>query len=925
MNERWYNKTPEQTAEILKTDIHSGLKKEAVRKRRGRTGKNEIFVVPKTSFKTYLRHILTDFTALLLVLTILIASFFVKRSDLYIMLGILAAYYLISVAAYIRSQKVLGNIEQNALPNARVIREGKLYMVKQEQLVQGDLILLSEGDIIPCDARIVESHDLEVLEVNVTSVPRAVKKWADFIEFDDIAPAKQSNMLFASTIMTSGTCKAIVCGVGEDTLVCKMKKNIPIISHENLGVLDKLRKFSSVWTLCMNVFIILLIIADIVLEKSDRGIFDIFLTGLSLAVSSMSEFFVAFAYVVLACGIFGVVKKYKEVNAGALIKNPSKLEVIKDISCLIVPKEGAFSIRNMKVERVWANGDIHICGERGYERNSIQTLKYALLSTGLYGSSFLVNSSGSNRNMMTSEEEAIINECERLGIYNIGLDEKYPMQDHRSADKTNKFDTTLASFENTHVVAVRGEYNAILDKCRYYTEFGRIYEMTPEKCNEIKIAAALITKEAYKVVAVASGDTYYNNLQRISACQCDLTFEGFVAIREPMLEGAAKNVSKCLSAGIKVIMMCKDVSEHNKCLARSLGVINDDKETVTSGELAQMKEGLFRANAAYYRLYEGLNITQKRFLLNHLRETGEKVGVLATDLDEIILLKETDVAYSQSMTIPSGTSGINLTTDHLYNRDRKGGYSGKSGCEALKFISDVVVSEADKSGEGGFNAIVNSILCAKVIYANLLRMTRYLVTSQLAKILIVLYSIFSGVVLLSPLQILFSSLIMDFAAIMVIAFEKPSQDMLSGKQNFDEMLSKPILKNPYLLVLGTFWAALAVAMVRLLEMYSVISSQTQMSGCIFISLLLTQLVVLDESKKEKSIFIPNIKINGVYLCLLVMLAAFVTFTLAFSAFGAVFGVVQLPLLSWIGILGLPVVVITVYEIYKLITGENKGE
>lgn len=87
---------------------------------------------------------------------------------------------------------------------------------------------------------------------------------------------------------------------------------------------------------------------------------------------------------------------------------------------------------------------------------------------------------------------------------------------------------------------------------RYYTEDSRVYEMTPEKRSEFLVAAEKLSRESYRVIAVASKDTIYNNLSRLSACQSDMTFEGFVAVREPTLPDAAKNVLRCQNAGIRV-------------------------------------------------------------------------------------------------------------------------------------------------------------------------------------------------------------------------------------------------------------------------------------------------------------------------------------------------------------------------------------
>lgn len=178
----------------------------------------------------------------------------------------------------------------------------------------------------------------------------------------------------------------------------------------------------------MTLIVMALTVCDIIVSNgAPGGLLGSFLTGLSLAVASMSEFYSAFAYIVLACGIFSAVNRKKDVNTGALIKNTDKLGDIKNLTTLIVPRRAAFSVRDMRVGKVFANGDSFAPGEHGYQRNAGRVLRYALLSTGLYGAGRLTENNRRGDNIYTAEEEAIISAAEKCGEYNIGLEERYPM------------------------------------------------------------------------------------------------------------------------------------------------------------------------------------------------------------------------------------------------------------------------------------------------------------------------------------------------------------------------------------------------------------------------------------------------------------------------------------------------------------------
>ncbi len=924
MAEKWYDKSIKQTELRLETDASRGLTREVVAKRRRLEGDNDVYPLPKKTFRTYVAHLLTDYTSLLMLVTLLIAAVFEETENLLIMFLILATYYIIMLFSYVKAQKVLESMGMSALPNAKVLRSGRIFMIKQKQLVRGDVIYVSAGDIVPCDARLVESSGLEVLEVNVTSVTHAVRKDATFINYHDISPAQQKNMIFASTIVTKGTGRAICCEIGADTLVSTMGKNQPILSHERLAIFDRINAFCKKWTLIMTILILVMTVTKLISGLSaGEGLFGSFMTGISLAVASMSEFYTAFAYIVLACGIFGAVNRKKDVNRGALIKNNAKLNDINSLTCLLLPKEAAFTIHDISIARVHANGETYAPGEHGYRRNASRVLRYALISTGLYGAGRLIENNKTGDNIYSSEEDAIIKAAEACSEYNVGLEKRYPMLEHRAKGPDCRFETTLVRYENTFVLSLRGDYGAVLPLCRYYTEDSRVYEMTPDKLNDFYIEAEKLARQSYRVVAIASRDTIYNNLKRLGICHSELTLEGLLAIEEPLLPEAAKTLLRCQNAGMKVIMLTQDVSENNLILAENLGITSQREQSVTGFELSRMREGLFRANLDLYRLYQGLNLAQKRLLVRFLQEKGERVGYLCSELDEIILMKEANVGFARSVTLSdhADNAGIDLAGRNIpiYTKDPREAYCG---CEALKFVSDVIVSEPDKAGTGGFNAVIDSILYSKVVFYNLQRMLKYMISSQIAKLFLVFVSILLGFTSLTPPQILFCGLVMDFSALIIIAFEKPDWSFLGAPPLDRKLLKHPFMQNLFYALTGLLWAVLTVIIVLYMAKFRLLELSAVSTSC-FVSFFLTQIALLNECKREKSVFARDVRLNGAYVFMLILTILFLAAVFCIPKVGNLFSISAMGLFGWIGTC-LPAVVLTLCcEIYKLIIAKKE--
>ncbi len=923
MADRWYDSSPDQLARRFGTSLTAGLtRKEALRRIR-KGGSGNIYPVPKGNFRNYLRNMLTDFTSILLLLAALLAWYFNADTSALVILGILALNFLISAAVFFKAGQVLEDIGISAQPTSKVMRSGRICLVKSGGIVPGDMIFLSAGDLVPADARLVEDQDLTVLESRLTGSPHSTVKSAQFRQYRDIPPAEQKNMVFASSVVTAGSGRAIVCAVGEDTLLCRSGLSQPILSQENLRILTLLRKYCRSWSLCMVAMIFLLTAADVILNTMQHGLLSSFLTGLTLAVASMSEFYIAFGYILVACGIYSAAhggrkhRKHREqkkqsepdspdrprdMNTGTTIKNTSKLEVLKDLTALAFPKEALISVKDIRVERVWANDLMLSRNDPAFRRNSAQVLRYAVISTGLYGARRLTERNLQGSTGLTYEEKALIDAARECGFYTEALDSDYPIADHRAAGGTSRYDTTLFRRGDRYLVALRGEAQKLLADCAYYRDGKDLVRMTIEKRADFASTAERITRASYRVLAVATRESLYTNLRRVGAAQSGLILEGFIAILEPLLPGVLYTVSDCLDAGIKMILFTEEESEENISLARSLGILKDPSQSITGRQLSLMRPGIVRLGLPKYRLYQGLSQGQKQHVLQWLQESGEQIGVMALRFGELPLLRQADVAFTQSLSFSkeAGFTGLELG-----ERSAASCGNGEEGCEALKFVSDVIVAPPESGGSGGCNAMVTTMMYARSIYKNILRLTSYLITAQTARFLMVLAGVLTGEPLFRPVQILFSGLIIDLAAVMILAFEPPSRTVLKEKDVTEQRLSRVFLENWDSLLYGLLWAGAQLAGVYLIRMIlSTQPSAQQMSSAVFLSFIVNQMIVLLSVAKEGGIFAPTIRFNAVSLLVALLLGGFIALSLSVPAFGASFGIVPfggnlLMILIWV--------------------------
>ena len=921
-HEVWYDKSLEQVEKRFSTDRGKGLTRTAVSKARHEYGVNNVYTTPERfSVK---RLIPTDYTALLLLAATLVAMIFEVPIAAGAIVTMLAINYAVALFTYFKAQKVLDGMTEYSLPTAKVMRNGKLMLVNMRALVPGDVIFLSAGDIVPADCRLITSDELYINESTLTGAQSSVFKDAEYAHFSPSLPLElQKNMAFATTVVTSGSGRGIVVATGKSTAASLLGKAKTLATHENLKILATLKKYCSVWSLSMLALVFVITIINLFVLSSN-GIYDVFLTGISLAAAAMSELYVAFGYIIVGCGIFSAMKRRRDVNVGALIKNAEKLETLKNITTLIIPKDGVITSSHCVIEKIYSSRKLYSATDVDRVDKLRSTVLSGVISTGIYGAGLASLSHNSRK--ITSEEEAIIDLAQTLSLYNSQIDRSHPIIEHMPSGGASKFETTLTVDSGDRYMAVcRGEVEAILNSCEYYIENERIYRMTTDDRLEFMSVAANLTRSSYRVVAVATGVTGYNNLQRIGSIQSDLTFEGFLAIREPLQSGIAQTISRCKAAGIRVIMTCDKYTESDKYLAMSIGIIENEKGILTGTKCESMHEDILRTNLPLYNMYVGISPSQLSQIIKLMRADGQCVGLLAGGLNGALLLKRADVGFVQSVTISpkAKRNGIDIRTRSTPAYSRVSGGSTFE-CEALKLISDVVISDADESGNGGFAAVISSLEYARTIYKNLLRMVRYLTTSQLARVFITLGALMIGVKVLTPMQLIFGGLIVDLAAILSSAFAKPSFNALSLKDNAEESLKNPLMMNVRSLLFALLQAVAVLAVHPILTLMGMPLTPSEFSSMAFTAFTVCQLITFAELASEKSIFRPGIRMSLSYLFFAVGIIGFLAISLAVPSVGAIFDVVPLPLSGAVACIIISALTLAVNEIYKLITRNDKS-
>ena len=924
MNEKWYELTPEQIAKKFDSNIISGISEASAAERLKTYGENSLYTESRSLYKNNLRHILTDLTVLLLIFTALISTAFNQNISAFVIICIIALNVTAAVTAFVKSKEILRDTSIKAGPYVKVVRDGKTIFTDSRQIVLGDVIFLSAGDIVPADARIIQADKLTVMQQEITGEKNPVRKRAGFASSrgSNLSSAEQTNILFASSIVISGSGRAIICSTSENTAISKLKKETPensIPSYEKLRIFKLMRKYSSVWALCMLAAVFIIAVLDIIFGRnSGRSLFDSFITGLTVAVASMSSYYLTFSYIIVSFGVLGLRRRRKGYDSGALVKNIEKLEEAKDINVLIIPRSALIASDAVCIDRIIASENERTVGAHGFKRFCGEFLKLSVVTTGRYGANRLMSDNLSGNSIYTSEEEMIISCASKFGLYNSSLEGDYIQIDHVGISDGSRFDTTLCIHSGKYISLSRGEARKLLQCCSFYCDSTGKHRITAEKLNEYNNYIKSAAKKFCRVVAVASKETQYTNLRRLIANQSDLVLNGFIVIKEPVAEGAAQNISACLEAGVRVVMTCENSSEIGEATARSLGIINKESEIITGAQISGMKPDIFRINIPLYNMYIGLSAGQLDSLVYMMRSDGYKVGILADRLDKIAVLSEADVGFAFSEELSSGLGLGKGRKAPIITGEKK----ESTGTAALRYKSSVVLLPPEKSGFGGFNAMLGTVKSSAQIYNNIINAVAYLLTTQSARLIPVLWGVLCGKYIMTPVQILFSGFIVDFAAVFTIAFQTPSPGILKNRGNIERKISKPFYSNIPYLAFGCIWAVLMIITTYASSSVKSGLSSAQLVSASFLGFTLTQFILLFEIKRKSSVFSTKVSINGIGLLTAVFCAGLFMLSLLIPDLGSLFGITTFGL-NGVWIMLIPVLFTMVAaEIYKFINGDS---
>jgi Ca2+-transporting ATPase len=782
---QWFQLSIEEAARELGVDPARGLNQDEIEHRLAQYGPNEL--VERGGKKPW-QILLEQFTntmVIILIIAAIVSTFLEEYTDAGVIAAIVILNALLGFSQEYRAEQAMAALKKLAVPHVRVRRNGRVQEISARDLTPGDIILLESGNVVPADARLVESVNLRIQEAALTGESEAVEKDAEFIAGGDLPLGDRRNMVFMGTVIAYGRGQALVTETGMKTELGRIASLIQSVGAEQTPLqkrLDQLGKGLAIAALAL--------VGVIFLMGWLRGenFKTLFLTSVSIAVAAVPEGLPAVVTIALALGSQRMLKR------NALIRKLPAVETLGSVTTICSDKTGTLTENRMTVtvldiadRRIDLNEDLvpggrlggwAPCDEEGMQaanEDAFHLMKLPALSLLLAGGALcndaLIECDETKPGIFNvvgdPTEGALVVAAERAGLAKKALEKVFPRLAELPFDSQRKRMTTVhrfpadesqvpdrfESFWNwggwvgsiPYIAFTKGAVDGLLAISREVWLEDHVEPMSEEWVKRISDANASLAENGMRVLGVGcrSLEAPPDKGSEISV-EKELIFVGLVGMIDPARPEVKEAVATCKSAGIHPVMITGDHPLTARYIADELGILNGGK-VITGKELDSMAAGQLQEAVGEAPVFARVSPEHKLNIVQAFQNRGQIVAMTGDGVNDAPALKKADIGIAMGIT----------------------------GTDVSKEAADMILLDDN------FATIVAAVKEGRVIYDNIRKFVRYLTTCNSGEIWAMLLGPLAGMPLpLLPLQILWMNLVTDGLPALSLSVEPAERDVM---------------------------------------------------------------------------------------------------------------------------------------------------
>ncbi|KQM12525.1 hypothetical protein AOA80_01710 [Methanomassiliicoccales archaeon RumEn M1] len=776
MGREWHAMDAAEAAAALDSS-EKGLSSEEASARLARDGPNELVGRKRISRLEILLKQLKDPMVLVLIAAAAISAGvgIIEGSmeeilNTVVILLIVAINTLLGYTQEFKAEKTLEALQELASPKVTVVRDGQEIEVPSQELVVGDVMVLSTGDKISADGRLLDSANLETDEASLTGESVPVRKdHGQVLPWDSVL-GDRVNMVYSGSTVSRGRGRAVVVTVGSSTELGR----IADLATEEGGPTPLQRKLAR---LSRQLGIMVIGIAAFIMVIGLMGGTDLltmFLTAISLAVAAIPEGLPAVVTVSLAIGLQRMARR------NALVRRLPAVEALGSATVICTDKTGTLTAGVMNIREVaLPSGTVHVTGE-GYEpegeliRDGEEVVGdpdlMELLRAGVLCNDSSLVKEDRWRVVGDGTEGTLLVLAKKAGMDPETVREQFPRMREEPFDSERKRMTTVHDIDGKERSYTKGAAESVLPLCTHVLIDGR-----PEAMDDGLRASFLardreMASRALRVLALAYGEGE----------ERDLTFLGLVGMIDSPRKEAAEAVARCRTAGIRVIMITGDHRLTAEAIAREMGIPSPGG-SITGQELSSMSDEELARRMREVSVFARVAPEQKVRIVEALQGDGHIVAMTGDGVNDAPALKRADIGVAMGIT----------------------------GTDVAKESAEMVLSDDN------FASIVAAVEEGRGIYGNIRKFVAFLLSCNAGEIVLMvaatLLIIEPGLLpFLLPIQILWINLVTDGLPAIALGLEPAPPDVMDKcPQDPDE----PPVTGPMaarIAIMGAFMGAAAL-------------------------------------------------------------------------------------------------------------------
>lgn len=669
-----------------------------------------------------------DFLVIILIIASIISIISGNVESAVVILVVIIINAILGTVQHLKAEESISSLKNLSAPKSKVLRDGEKVEVLSKYLVPGDIVFVEAGDVVPADGRVIESFSLLINESSLTGESEGVEKISSVIDKDELALGDQKNMVFSGSLVSYGRGVILVTTTGMKTELGKIASLLEATKEKQTPLQVSLDNFGK--KLSIGIIILCILVFGINILHGVK-LLDSLMFAVALAVAAIPEALSSIVTIVLAIGT----QKLSKENA--IIKNLKSVESLGCVSVICSDKTGTLTQNKMTVKKVYINNEV-------FNEKDLNT-------TGM-GENLLIKEA-----ILCNDATSEIGDPTEIALVNLSeihynqsgkeLKNRYPRISEIPFDSDRKLMSTVHNIDGKVMMFTKGALDSILPKTKKILVNGEVRDITSEDIKNIEKVNMEFAQTGLRVLTFAY-QILESEKEITREDEDNFIFIGLTAMIDPPREESKEAVAKCLTAGIKPVMITGDHKITATAIAKEIGIYKDGDNVMEGVDVEKLSDDELLEKVASTSVYARVSPEHKIRIVTAWQRLGKICAMTGDGVNDAPALKRADIGIAMGIT----------------------------GTEVSKDAASMILTDDN------FSTIVKAVTTGRNIYANIKNSIRFLLSGNTAGILAVLYSSLVGLpVIFAPVHLLFINLLTDSLPAIAIGMEPSHGDVLTEK------------------------------------------------------------------------------------------------------------------------------------------------